>query len=356
MIARDELKIKSIEIILEGQDQSGAYTASPHFSPYKFSWIRDGSFIAYAMSVVGEIKSAEKFHNWVNENVLRREDRINDMLLKINRENYPPGWALPARLNFDGTDDTSGWPTHQIDGYGIWLWSVIEHAKCINDLSILSGYEKSIELVGHALQCIWHKQCIDCWEEWGECVHTSTLACIYGGLKSAGRQGLLEADKTANEIKQYVLETLVYGGRLNKNTVYEGVDSSLLWVSTPFSLLDVDDEIMQNTVKSIYGDLVRNHGVKRYRKDTYYGAGSWIILTACLGWYESQLGNKNTAEKFLRWIEQKADDEGRLPEQVPEYLFAPEHYEPWAKRWGPIANPLLWSHAMYLILQQELSL
>jgi hypothetical protein len=25
-------------------------------------------------------------------------------------------------------------------------------------------------------------------------------------------------------------------------------------------------------------------------------------------------------------------------------------YAPWLKRWGPIANPLLWSHAEYLIL------
>jgi hypothetical protein len=24
--------------------------------------------------------------------------------------------------------------------------------------------------------------------------------------------------------------------------------------------------------------------------------------------------------------------------------------EPWQRKWGPVATPLLWSHAMYLVL------
>jgi hypothetical protein len=27
--------------------------------------------------------------------------------------------------------------------------------------------------------------------------------------------------------------------------------------------------------------------------------------------------------------------------------------EPWIERWGPSAKPLLWSHAMYLIMEME---
>jgi len=43
-----------------------------------------------------------------------------------------------------------------------------------------------------------------------------------------------------------------------------------------------------------------------------------------------------------------------LPEQVNDFALSPKHYEPWLKKWGPVASPLLWSHAMYIILISEI--
>ena len=63
--AIDELRRRSVEVIRDGQDASGAYVASPTFPPYGYSWLRDGSFIADAMSRVGERESAEAFFDWV---------------------------------------------------------------------------------------------------------------------------------------------------------------------------------------------------------------------------------------------------------------------------------------------------
>ena len=48
------------------------------------------------------------------------------------------------------------------------------------------------------------------------------------------------------------------------------------------------------------------------------------------------------------------DAEGNLPEQVPTRAYAPAMLPVWERRWGPVATPLLWSHAMYLILANEL--
>ena len=42
---------------------------------------------------------------------------------------------------------------------------------------------------------------------------------------------------------------------------------------------------------------------------------------------------------------------GDLPEQVSGFAQQREMIEPWLRRWGPIATPLLWSHAMYLIAE-----
>ena len=52
----------------------------------------------------------------------------------------------------------------------------------------------------------------------------------------------------------------------------------------------------------------------------------------------------------LEWIEAQATRDGELPEQVPPLLH-PDHYDRWTEKWHTPAQPLLWSHAMYLTLR-----
>ena len=96
-------------------------------------------------------------------------------------------------------------------------------------------------------------------------------------------------------------------------------------------------------------------GVHRYAADSYYGGGLWILLTAGLGEVLVAQGDISGAAEILRWIESHASPEGNLPEQVPCHLNVPELYGPWEKRWGPVASPLLWSHAAYLRLPRACS-
>jgi GH15 family glucan-1,4-alpha-glucosidase len=42
---------------------------------------------------------------------------------------------------------------------------------------------------------------------------------------------------------------------------------------------------------------------------------------------------------------------GDLPEQVTGHAQDASMVEPWVRRWGQVATPLLWSHAMYLIAE-----
>ena len=57
-----DLRARSIDVIAAGPAPSGAYSAAPTFGPYRdYCWFRDGSFIADAMSRVGEASSAERF-------------------------------------------------------------------------------------------------------------------------------------------------------------------------------------------------------------------------------------------------------------------------------------------------------
>jgi GH15 family glucan-1,4-alpha-glucosidase len=49
-----------------------------------------------------------------------------------------------------------------------------------------------------------------------------------------------------------------------------------------------------------------------------------------------------------------SDDEGHLPEQVQDYVQSPWMLAYWRRKWGSTATPLLWSHAMHVVLTKEL--
>ncbi|TGU42129.1 glycoside hydrolase family 15 protein, partial [Mesorhizobium sp. M00.F.Ca.ET.186.01.1.1] len=74
-----------------------------------------------------------------------------------------------------------------------------------------------------------------------------------------------------------------------------------------------------------------------------------------LGWYYVRAGKTDRAQEILDWIVAKRAAAG-LPEQVQEHLLAPEQYAAWVERAGQPAVPLLWSHAMFLVLADELGL
>jgi len=119
-------------------------------------------------------------------------------------------------------------------------------------------------------------------------------------------------------------------------------------------MLPADDSLVVATVEVIEERLVHAGGVHRYLGDTYYGGGEWLLLAALLGWHYAAVGRIEEAWTQLRWVAAHATPGGELPEQVDDHLLAPERQAGWLERWGPVATPLLWSHAMYLTLAVEL--
>ena len=66
----------SVAVIRAGQAPSGAYIASPTFSVYRYSWLRDGAFIADAMSRAGDVDSAEAFFAWCTAILVDRREQM----------------------------------------------------------------------------------------------------------------------------------------------------------------------------------------------------------------------------------------------------------------------------------------
>ncbi len=346
----------SIAVIRAGQSASGAYVASPSFGQYQACWFRDGSFIAHAMSVIGEADSATRFHDWASSVVLRHADAARDCVGRA-RASLPldPKRILNARYSLDGEDQGDDWPNFQLDGFGTWLWASIDHATRAGDTAAAARWRPAWDLVAAYLGALWRLPNFDAWEEHGDKIHVTTLAALFGGLNTyAAATGSSEAARTAADIRAYVLAHGVQDGRLRKFADLDsGVDAALLGATMPYGLLRVDDPIARATVAKIEADL-RGGGVHRYATDTYYGGGEWILLTAWLGWHYVAAGQREAAVTCLAWIEAQAAANLDLAEQVHANLIDPGKLPEWQARWGPVASPLLWSHAKYLILWQAL--
>ena len=368
----------SIDVILQNQDASGAYLASPAFETYHYCWLRDGSFIAYAMDRVGETESAEKFYRWVGRTIRRYSGKVDILEGQLKAGEIPDrSGILNTRFTVEGFEETEDneWGNFQVDGYGSWLWGLAQHVKITGRYTLLEELVEPIDTTLRYINLVWQLPNYDCWEEHPEYLHPYSLATLYGGLAAVGQlqtegkmQGCsFDAGRLAEEIKEFLSKYAVLKGRFVKHLLpangdhpvrpveESGVDASLLGLAVPYGVFDLVDPRILATIEGIEKDLhLPNGGVYRYREDVYYGGGEWIILSAWLGWYLALSGKYEQARELLQWIEKNADDRGNLTEQVSEHLLSAKDYQPWFEKWGAVANPLLWSHAMYLLLTDEL--
>jgi len=364
----------SIEVILHNQDKSGAYVACPNFPTYHFCWLRDGSFIAYSMDRVNQHESAERFYRWVGTTIERYSGKVDVLAEQLKAGKTPDNdGILNTRFTLNGLEENSEsqWGNFQVDGYGSWLWGLAEHVRLTGNYALLAVLKEPILTTLRYLKLVWQLPNYDCWEEHPEYLHPYSLATTYGGLdamsklKKSGHLDFcdLDVEGFAQQVKQFLMDHAIFDGKFVKHIApakatkafspltQSGVDSSLLGLVIPYGAFDLNDPVVLQTVAAIEKDLhLPGGGVYRYKEDVYYGGGEWILLTAWLGWYYAMVGNTAKARDLLQWIERVADKKGDLPEQVSEHVLSARNIELWVKEWGPIATPLLWSHAMHIVL------
>jgi GH15 family glucan-1,4-alpha-glucosidase len=352
----DDLGQVSTEAILRCQSASGAFIASPDFSQYRYCWLRDGSFTAYALDRVGQHGSSAAYHDWV-DSAIGSIAGLMDRAIDKRRASkvIDPGDLPPARFALDGSTVDDNWPNFQIDGYGTWLWSLRQHLDLSGVSELPSLLRDAVELAAWYLATFAFDPCFDVWEMSENAVHTSTLASVYAGL-SAGAELLGDAALAtrAEEVRELVQASGRSAGRFEKSTISQETDASVLWLSAPFGLVEADDPILLATVSAIERDLTFDGGLRRFPSDTYFGGGAWPVLTASLGWHYASVGDRPRALACQDWIEAKFTESGELGEQFGGELRDRPMFDQWASHWGPPARELVWSHAMYLVLRAEL--
>jgi GH15 family glucan-1,4-alpha-glucosidase len=373
---------RSVELILENQAPSGAYVAAPGYDTYAFSWLRDGAFIASAMDAYGEHDSAEKFHQWVRSVVDGHAHKV--ALLVAEKESalgpitdplvpLDDKYVLHTRFTVDGEEAQQGWGNFQLDGYGFWLSSLINH---IGESGDTAPYEQAVSTVARYLAFTWDRSCYDCWEEYPTQRHTATWAAVAGGLQKAGvlfertdwqdlgAQITAAIEASTNGIltkfidsKESAVGTPPQGPavagheRVGRELGPDALDASILLVLGEFGPWQADSEIVTATLQAVEQSLVVGGGVHRYKEDEYYGGGLWIVLAGALAVIQHSADQDSS--EALTWIESQADAQGNLGEQSSQTLRHPDRLEPWTERWGTPATPLLWSHAMYLLATKQ---
>jgi GH15 family glucan-1,4-alpha-glucosidase len=210
---------------------------------------------------------------------------------------------------------------------------------------------RTVELVGRYLAASWRLPCWSCWEEFNGGEHASTLASACAGLDVAARLlGESSFAEEAERVRAELTSRYVVDGYVGLSPGDTRVDSSILWLGVPFGVYPAEDPLVVATVDEVKRQLIGpSGGVYRYRGDTYYGGGEWLLLTSSLAWHESVAGSGESARELRRWVREQARENGDLPEQVTGASQFADDVEPWLERWGPVATPLLWSHAMFLI-------
>ncbi len=346
----------AVRAMLACQQPNGALVASPDFEQYYYCWLRDSSFAAYALDRCGEHDASARYHDWASGAIAGIGQQIDAAVeRRLAGETIAPHLLPPTRFNLDGSVAADDWPNFQVDGYGTWLWALREHLSSADREQLPARWRDSAGLAARYLAAFALDACYDVWEENAEGVHSSTLACVYGGLLAAAE--LLEDPDLrdrARDVQSHVRMTADAAGRLQKSTISTEVDASMIWLATPFALVDDRDPLFEEALREITEELTFEGGIRRFPSDTFFGGGSWPVLTASLGWHHAAAGDLATARQCLAWVAEHVDAQGRLGEQFGGERRLPEKYTEWTDRWGHPARDLLWSHAMYTVLSLEI--
>lgn len=355
----DPLVARSIEVLKAGQAPSGALIASPDFGVYRYAWLRDGAFCAHALDLVGEHDRARAWHGWAARSIEHHRALIESAMARVGVGNPPPPEQMPpARYTLDGrlersSGDREPWPNFQIDGYGMWLWSLAAH---LGGETLPPELAPTVRLVAGYLASCGLVPCWNCWEEFDGGEHASTIASVAAGLRAAAL--LLREDSWSDAAARFrgeLDERYTVDGRFRRGAHDDRLDGSLLWLSTPFDVTG-DAARIAATVDTLRRELGGpGGGLYRFRGDTYFGGGQWLLLTSWLAWHDALAGDVDAARAGQAWVREQAQPNGDLPEQVTVGAQAPEMIEPWIARWGAVATPLLWSHAMYLIAEAAIA-
>ncbi len=332
---------RALMVLLMLCDKNGGIIAAPSLHPdYRYVWGRDGSYIVVALNLFG-----------------MRTDKFFEFMSRV--QNPDGSWLQNYYVN--GNPRLTAL---QIDQIGSVLWAMDVRYRLSGDRGFVKRYWDTIEKAGNYLSsaALNFTQCFDLWEE-KVGVFAYTVGAVYGGLKCAysmskavdKRDEVKHWEKALEFLKREVPKRFYLKDeeRFAKsiNPLNKEIDTSILGLSYPFNLINIDDERMIKTAEAIEKAFkYKVGGIGRYPNDVYFGGNPWIITTLWLSLYYRRLSKilkekddnradiySQKSKKLFDWVVRYSFN-GLFPEQIHKDLGIPMS-----------AMPLGWSNAMFLM-------
>ena len=252
---------------------------------------------------------------------------------------------------FDGDDGDDEWWDFQLDGYGMWLWAVGEHAARHGTdaarwrpASSSRGLPRRRPGTGPATtggrSTPMHR-------------HVSTLGCVVGGLRAASDS----ACSTRAGRRRHPAR----GGGGGP----PGREAVSAWASREVDRLERGRcqpcrrrrpaeargcglAAGSQHAQRDRGRLDVDGGVHRYlrRRVLRRRAVAPAVVHCSAGTRPRR--RHGASPPAAGGPPSTAAADGAMPEQVDGHLLTPARFDEWVDRWGTVAQPLLWSHAMLI--------
>ena len=256
----------------ENQAPSGAYLASPAFPVYRYSWFRDGAFIADAMSRAGDIDSAERFFGWCARMIAARGTGRGTPRPRPGRSAIGSHEFLPTRFTVDGGEaggGLGGLPARRLRHLALGARGARAPAR-----RPVTPYVGGVEISLRYIVAFWQHPCFDWWEEHLEHVHTSTLGDRRRPGEAAGRRSPPATGQSVRPRRRAHPRRGPPRGSGSRQVARQHrrrCQSRAL--ATPFGHPRADEPLMGPTIAALEQGLLVDGGVHRYATDTYYGGG-----------------------------------------------------------------------------------
>ena len=262
-----------------------AATADSENTGYKYVWVRDNVYVAYAHWVMGEYRVAiatlKALMTYFKKFAFRFNDIINNPALKEEVMKRP-------HIRFNGdtlTEVDEDWEHAQNDalGYFVWLYCQLASVRAIDSIDMLEKAESEvlIRFVAYfnAIR-YWEDSDSGHWEE-GRKVSASSIGPVVAGLKevrSLLSSGKIDLNILDNQEDAHLISQLIRSGEavLNESLPWEcrtpenerRYDAALLYLIYPLRVVSREQsEVILADVKEA---LMGTYGIARYPYDSFW--------------------------------------------------------------------------------------